>query len=295
MSCYNRHLTVHRVKIFPVCPLQITDLSTSTQTQHHSCLKSDSPLNTRWGPFQSSVLREIPRSLWKLKRVLDILDASQEVPWHTRPHLRGSPSFLAHLNLSPFSPPHLEMRVDSPAFSGKESRRSCHTSRGGWSQIETQDETSWFVPQSQRHKFPHPLEIRHDAPEPIWMEHRVSSHNTKGHWHPVASSKKRCRFQIQLDKRPDIPFTTQEASRMPSQNTRQGLPPLFKLQRNSDIDVRNGEGPWGSHLSSRWVPIHPCSNTRGIPRCLLQLESRSDFPEETQAGPPGLHATPEEP
>ena len=36
--------------------------------------------------FQSSVLRETPRSLLKRERVLDTLDETQEGPQDTRPH-----------------------------------------------------------------------------------------------------------------------------------------------------------------------------------------------------------------
>ena len=173
--------------------------------------------------------------------VFDTLYETPEVPRHTRPHSRGTPSFPAHLNLSPFAPPHLEMKVDSPALSGKESRRSLCSSRGGRSHIETQQKPSWVVPQPQRHRFPHPLEIRPDAPAPIRMEPRVLSHTRMGTDTLVASSGKSHRFQIQLDKRPDTPFTTREASRVPCLNTRRGLPPLIKLNRNPEIDVRNGE------------------------------------------------------
>ena len=98
-----------------------------------------------------SVLREIPRSVLKLETVLHTLHETPEVPRHTRPHSKGTPIFPAHLNLSPFAPPHLEMKVDSPALSGKESRRYRCPSRGGQSHIETQQEPSWIVPQSQRH------------------------------------------------------------------------------------------------------------------------------------------------
>ena len=110
------------------------------------------------------ILREIPHSLLKLETVLNTLYATPEVPRHTHPHSRGTPSFPAHLNLCPFAPPRLEMRVDSPALSRKESRHSCHTSRGGRSHNETRQEPSWIIPQCQRHQFPHPLEIRPAAP-----------------------------------------------------------------------------------------------------------------------------------
>ena len=84
-----------------------------------------------------SISREVPHSLLKLGTVLNTLYETQEVPRHTHPHSSGTPIFLAHLNLSPFAPPHLEMRVDSSALSGKESRSSRRTSRGGQSHIET--------------------------------------------------------------------------------------------------------------------------------------------------------------
>ena len=54
--------------------------------------------------FCCSVLREISPSLLSLERVLDTLDASQEVPQHTRLHLRGTPRVPPRLNKSPFFP-----------------------------------------------------------------------------------------------------------------------------------------------------------------------------------------------
>ena len=67
--------------------------------------------------FRCSVSRETPRSLLKLKKVLDTLYATQEVPSDTHPHSRGIPSIMAQRNLSRFCPPDLDMNVDSPALS----------------------------------------------------------------------------------------------------------------------------------------------------------------------------------
>jgi len=147
----------------------------------------------------------------------------------------------------------------------------------------------------QRHRFPHLLEIRPDAQYRLQSntENKVTTRRATDTL--VVSSRKRCRFQIQLGKRPDTSCTTQEASRVQCLNTRRGLLPLFKLHRDLEMDVRNGEEPWGSRLKSRWGPIHPCSDVRGIPRCPSQLEIRSDFPEKTRAGPPSPHTTREEP
>ena len=147
----------------------------------------------------------------------------------------------------------------------------------------------------QRHQCPRLLKIRPDAS--YWLQSNTENKVTtrRATDTPVASSRKRCRFQIQLDKRPDTSFTTQEASRVQCLKTRRVLPPLFKLHRNLKMDVRNGEEPWGAHLNSRWGPIHPCSDSRQIPRYPSQLESRSHFPEVTWAGRPGPHTTREEP
>ena len=47
--------------------------------------------------------------------VLDTLDATQKVP-HILFSLERNTNFPAQLNLSPFSPPGLDIRVDSPTL-----------------------------------------------------------------------------------------------------------------------------------------------------------------------------------
>ena len=80
--------------------------------------------------FQSSVSREIPRSLRKRERILDTLHATQEGPQDTRPHVRGTLSFPPQLKKSSVSTLRLEVRVHSLASSEKESQRSYRTSEG---------------------------------------------------------------------------------------------------------------------------------------------------------------------
>ena len=80
--------------------------------------------------FHCSVSREIPPSLLSLERVLDTLEATQEVPVFTRLHSRGTPSVPPQLKKCTGFPPHLEMRVHFPASSRKESLHSRRTSRG---------------------------------------------------------------------------------------------------------------------------------------------------------------------
>ena len=81
--------------------------------------------------FCCSISREIPPSLLSLKRFLDTLDATQEVPRHTH-YTQEEPQGFCHISRrAPFFPPQLEMRVHFCASSGMESRHSRGTSRGG--------------------------------------------------------------------------------------------------------------------------------------------------------------------
>ena len=55
--------------------------------------------------FHCNVSSEIPPSLLSLERVLDTLDATQEVPRHTRLHSRGSMKVPHTSRGAPFPPP----------------------------------------------------------------------------------------------------------------------------------------------------------------------------------------------
>ena len=72
-------------------------------------------------------------------------------------------------------PPQLDMRVDSPALSGKGSQTSSRTSGGGWSHEEILEVASWLMSHSERHQFPRALLIRTRFPETslnvtLWMK-----------------------------------------------------------------------------------------------------------------------------
>src|SRR5574339_169708 len=71
---------------------------------------------------------EVPRSELEVERALGTLDATHKVP--RNPGLPGEEhrGFPAPLPLSPFYPPDLDRRVDSPALSGRGSRPSGRTS-----------------------------------------------------------------------------------------------------------------------------------------------------------------------
>ena len=64
----------------------------------------------------------------EVETVLGTLDATHKVPRHPGLPLEEHRGFPAPLPLSPFYPPDLDRRVDSPALSGRGSRPSGRTS-----------------------------------------------------------------------------------------------------------------------------------------------------------------------
>ena len=81
----------------------------------------------------------------------------------------------------------------------------------------------------------------------------------------------------------EIPVATGEESRVLCFNYRRGLTPQVDLEPNPKIPVTTGEEHevLDTSLDEAYVR---CSDLRGIPRCLSQLEMRPDFPEATRAG-----------
>ena len=69
--------------------------------------------------FSYSVSREIPPSLLSLERVLDALDATQEVPQQTPVHSRGTGSVLPQLKKLPIFPSSSQDEGPYPCFVGK--------------------------------------------------------------------------------------------------------------------------------------------------------------------------------
>src|SRR5574337_1356387 len=75
-----------------------------------------------------SVSGEVPLYELEFETVLVTLDATHKVPRHPGLPREEHRSFPATLPLSPFYPPDLDRRVDSPALSGRGSRPSGLTS-----------------------------------------------------------------------------------------------------------------------------------------------------------------------
>ena len=143
------------------------------------------PLQSVKGPMSTSrvealfccgIKRYIQPSLLSLERVLDTLEATQEVPdisLFTREEHQGS-----HHNSrrAPFFPPHLEMRVPFPASSGKESHQSRRTSRGGGLNLKV-ERNSRVVPPFQKTPMPKSTPDTPDSPALTRLSPRVLSPN----------------------------------------------------------------------------------------------------------------------
>ena len=132
-----------------------------------------------------------------------------DIPVSTREEHR-----VSHHNSrrAPVSPPYLEMRVQSPASSAKESRCYCHTSGGGRSHLETQDKL-----QGSFEKTPMSPSTRDKASFPCkdWnVTQRINSRHEGRTESPVAP----------LEIAPD-----------PYLNTTGGLTPLCHLERKAEF------------------------------------------------------------
>ena len=109
--------------------------------------------------FPSGVSREISPSLLSLERVLDTLDASQEVPQHTCLHLRGTPRVPPRLNKSPVFPSSSRDEGPLPCFVGKGIPAFPLSLKRRWSHLESREELQGSCHHSRRPQCPSPLQI----------------------------------------------------------------------------------------------------------------------------------------
>ena len=121
--------------------------------------------------FSFIASRAIPSYFSKLKRRLDSLYATQEVPGDNRHNLRRTPSFAPHLKKGPVF----------PTSSRDENRFPCFHSRGiptfpshlKWrpvSPIETREKPRISCPKLKGQRIPPQREIRPDSPAPTPKE-----------------------------------------------------------------------------------------------------------------------------
>ena len=70
-------------------------------------------------PLCCHISREIPPFLLSLKRVIDTIEATQEVPRHTRLHSRGTPKGPPQLKKSPGFPSSSREEGPFPCYVGE--------------------------------------------------------------------------------------------------------------------------------------------------------------------------------
>ena len=158
------------------------------------------------------------------------------------------------------------MRVDSPSLSGKGSRPSRCTSGGGRSHKEIREVASWFMPHSERHRFPRPLLIRIRCPNTssnvtLWMKsphegaltpqlHRPekpagSKYNATSGLSPCEQLERQAEFQPHHKTRPDSPVPTLQRPCHRSQKWRGTVrfPPHLEMRPYSPLQrcTRNPE------------------------------------------------------
>ena len=129
-------------------------------------------------------------------------------------------------------------------------------------------------------------------------------YNLNGDWTCLGQHKTFPEFPVRIREKATLPATTQEKprdspgivkralyfpagpseqSQVPSQNSIGGLIAFRSLKGLQEIPVTTGEEHevLDTSLDEAYVR---CSDLRGIPRCLSQLEMRPDFPEATRVG-----------
>jgi len=215
--------------------------------------------------------------------------------------LRGIPSSRAHFILTSFAPPHLEMRVDSPALSGKEPRHFRSNSRGCQSHLDTQQETSWVVSQSQRHPFPHPLEIRPDLNGNLSTESQHQWALTPQLHPPEKATGSKCNstrgltHHSQLEMETDFHNSTQDEACLPCSNSTETLRSMTEMERNPEV-----------HASTRdealFIPALTQEESGGAPsnsktdlNSLRKHERVPQVPTHLESNPKPPTTTPQKP
>ena len=139
-------------------------------------------------------------------------------------------------------PSHPERRVHFPASSGRESRRSCRTSRGGGLHLTC-------------HHFKRPLMSQWTPDTPDFSE--LTRRSSRG---PTQNTMAGVTALCFLERKPPIPMV----------NTTGRLTLLFLFERSVDL-----------HGSTRDEACFPCGRPRGTLRSMSALERNSEVPALT--------------
>ena len=185
---------------------------------------------------------------------MKMIPATQEIPWYTRSHERGTPRIQPQPKKSPIFPSSSQNEGPFPCFIRKWIPAFLSHLKRRRSQMETREELQGSCHNSKRPWCPNSLQTTliplHwlDCDPEYWLKTWWPV------WQPCGTSRESHRSLCQLDRKPDTTFTALEESGLPWLPRRLGLTPLLKLYRNPKIHVSTGEEPWGSGLNSRWRP-----------------------------------------
>ena len=100
--------------------------------------------------FRCGISREIPPSLLSLERILDTLEAIQEVPQHTLLHSRRKLKVLPKLKKSPCFPSSSQDEGPYPCFVGKGIPAFPMHLKRRWSQLDTREKRQGSCHHSKR-------------------------------------------------------------------------------------------------------------------------------------------------
>ena len=166
--------------------------------------------------FLCGVSREIPPSLLSLERVLDTLEATQEVPRHTHLHSRGTLRVPPQLKKSPGFPSSSRDEVPFLCFVRKGIRRSRRTSRGSGLNLTLERNS-----RGRATILKHP-----DVPMP-------SSYTSL----PCTALTVTPRIDSKHDGRCDSPVAPREKATDPYANSTGNLTLLLECRRKADLHV----------------------------------------------------------
>ena len=110
--------------------------------------------------FRHGVSREIPLTLLSLKKVLDTLEATPEVPRHTRLHSRGKLSIPSQIKKSPVFPSSSRDEGPFPFLVGKGILAFPSHLKSRQSQLETREELQGLCHNSKRTRCPNLLQVK---------------------------------------------------------------------------------------------------------------------------------------
>ena len=128
-----------------------------------------------------------------------------------------------------------------PALTQEESGGAPSNSRGCQSHLDTRQETSWVMSQSQRHPFPHPLEIRPDLNGNLSTESQHQWALTPQLHPPEKATGSKCNLtrgltlHSHLEREVEFHNSTQHEAFLPCLNSTETLRSMTEMEMNPEV------------------------------------------------------------